>query len=122
MLSMVEITSNLVQRHLAWSYSPYKNLEQIDYKLHNHVFDDVICKPSVQILVAAIKYNFDKLPCVETKVITWRKHLPYTSKTPPLRDLVMMMWALSIFSNKKQRYRLFILSINAETEFVALLT
>ena len=28
------------------SCSPYQNLGQIDHNLHNHVFDDVICKPS----------------------------------------------------------------------------
>ena len=27
----------------------------------------------------------------EQGVITWREHLPYTSKTPPLRDLVKAM-------------------------------
>ena len=36
-----------VQRHVVWSYRPYENLEQTDHNLHNHVFDDVICKPSI---------------------------------------------------------------------------
>ena len=34
-----------VQRHVLWSYRPGQNLGQIDHNLHNHVFDDVICKP-----------------------------------------------------------------------------
>ena len=52
------MTSKLVQRHVAWSYRPYKNLGQIDHDLHNHVFDDVICKPPI-----AIKFekHFDNL-------------------------------------------------------------
>ena len=37
------MTSNLVQRHVLWSKTPYQNLVQIDHNLHNHVFDDVIC-------------------------------------------------------------------------------
>ena len=43
----VQITSNLVQRHIVWSYRPCQNLEQIDHNLHNHVFDDIICKPPI---------------------------------------------------------------------------
>ena len=35
----------LVQRHVVWSYRSYQNLEQIDHNLHNHVFNDVLCKP-----------------------------------------------------------------------------
>ena len=31
-----------------WSYRPYQNLGQIDHNLHNHVFDDVICKPPIE--------------------------------------------------------------------------
>ena len=31
-----------------------------------------------------------------TKVITRREHLPWTSKIPPLRDVVIAMWFLSI--------------------------
>ena len=38
---------NLVQRHVLWSHRPYQNLGQIDYNLHNHVSDDVICKPPI---------------------------------------------------------------------------
>ena len=30
-----------------WSYRPYKNLGQIDHNLHNHVFDDIICKTRI---------------------------------------------------------------------------
>ena len=45
--SLVQITSNLLQRHAVWSYRPYQNLKQIDHNLHDHVFDDVICKPSI---------------------------------------------------------------------------
>ena len=30
-----------------WSYMPYQNLVQIDHNLHNHVFDDVICKSPI---------------------------------------------------------------------------
>ena len=35
------------KRHFLWSYWPCQNLEQIDFDLHNQVFDDVICKPSI---------------------------------------------------------------------------
>ena len=35
------------------SYSLYQNLGQIDHNLHNHVFDDVICKPPT-----VIEYSF----------------------------------------------------------------
>ena len=45
---LVQMTSNLVQRHVLWSYRPYQNLGQIDHNLHNHVFDDVICKPPIE--------------------------------------------------------------------------
>ena len=38
------MTSNLVQRHVLWTYTPYQSLGQIDRNLHNRVFDDVICK------------------------------------------------------------------------------
>ena len=44
-VSLVKITSNLVQRHVVGSYGLYHHLGQIDYNLHNHVFDDVICIP-----------------------------------------------------------------------------
>ena len=47
LLSRIQITSNLIQRHIVWSYKPYQNSEQIDHNLHNHVFDDVIYKPSI---------------------------------------------------------------------------
>ena len=40
------MTSNLVQRHV-WSYKLCQNLGQIDLNLHDHVFDDVICKPPI---------------------------------------------------------------------------
>ena len=41
----------MVQRHAVWSRKPYRNLEQIDHGLHNHVFDDVICKLSIPYIV-----------------------------------------------------------------------
>ena len=44
LLSLVQITSNLVQKHAEWYYTPYQNLGQIDRNLHYHVFDDVISK------------------------------------------------------------------------------
>ena len=47
LFSLVQMTSNLVQRHVLWCYRPYQNLGQIDHNLHNHVFDDVICKPPI---------------------------------------------------------------------------
>ena len=31
------MTTNLVQRHVLWSYRPYQNLGQIDHNLQNHV-------------------------------------------------------------------------------------
>ena len=46
LFSLVPRTSYLVQRYVVWSYRLYQNLEQID---HDHVFDDVICKPSIQV-------------------------------------------------------------------------
>ena len=33
----------MVQRHVVWLH---QNFEQIDHNLHNHVFDNVTCKPS----------------------------------------------------------------------------
>ena len=47
LFSLVQMTSNVVQRHVLWSYRPYQNLGQIDHNLHNHVFDYVICKPPI---------------------------------------------------------------------------
>ena len=41
----VQITSNLVQGHVVWSYRLYQTLEQIYHNLHSHGFNDVICKP-----------------------------------------------------------------------------
>ena len=35
-------------KKVVWSNRPYQNLEQIDHILRKHVFDDVICKPSIQ--------------------------------------------------------------------------
>ena len=34
---------NLMNRY----YRPYQNLGHIDFNLHNHVFDDIICKPPI---------------------------------------------------------------------------
>ena len=34
---------NLMDRY----YGPYQNLGHIDFNLHNHVFDDIICKPPI---------------------------------------------------------------------------
>ena len=50
--------SNLIQRQVLRSYKPYQNLGQIDHCLHNHKFDDIICKPPI-----AIKFerHFDNL-------------------------------------------------------------
>ena len=39
---IVEITSNLVQRHVKWSYRPYIDLVEIDFNLPNHVSNDII--------------------------------------------------------------------------------
>ena len=36
---------NFLQRYVLWPYRPHQNLGQIDHNLHNHAFDDVICKP-----------------------------------------------------------------------------
>ena len=47
LFSLVQIASNLVQRHVVWSYRPYLNLRQIYRNLHDHIFDDVICKPPI---------------------------------------------------------------------------
>ena len=53
LVSLVQTTSNLVQRHVLWSYRPYQNLGQIDNNLHNHVFDDVMCtEPPIVVKVA----------------------------------------------------------------------
>ena len=41
------MTSNLVKRQVLLSYRQYLNLGQIDHNLHNHVFDDVLCKPPI---------------------------------------------------------------------------
>ena len=35
--------------HVVRYYKPHQNLGQIDQNLPNHVFDDVICKPSIDI-------------------------------------------------------------------------
>ena len=35
----------MVQRHVVLCYMPYQNFGQIDRNSHNHVFDDVKCKP-----------------------------------------------------------------------------
>ena len=35
-----QMTANSVHRHVLWPYRPYQNLGQIDYNLHNYVFDD----------------------------------------------------------------------------------
>ena len=45
LFSLVQISSNLVQRHVVWYCRLYENLGQIYHNLHSHVFDDVICKP-----------------------------------------------------------------------------
>ena len=46
---LVQITSNLIQGQTViieiWS-----KLGQIDHNLHNHAFDDVICKPPIEII------------------------------------------------------------------------
>ena len=47
LLSLVQMTSNWVQRHILWSYRPYQNLGQVDHNLHDHVSYDVICKPPI---------------------------------------------------------------------------
>ena len=44
--SLVQINSNLVQRHVVSFYRRYLNLGQIDYKFHNSDFRDVKCKNS----------------------------------------------------------------------------
>ena len=44
------MTSNLLQRHVLWSYRPYQNLGQIAHNLHDYVLDDVICKPPIEVI------------------------------------------------------------------------
>ena len=44
---VVQMTSNLVQRYVLWSYWPYQNLGQINHNLYTHVFDDAICTPLI---------------------------------------------------------------------------
>ena len=51
LFSLVQIVSNLIGRHVGLSYRSCQNLEQINHNLHNHVFDDVICKPLIQTAV-----------------------------------------------------------------------
>ena len=43
-------TSDLVQRHVLWFYRSYQNLGQVNHNFYNHVFDDVRCKPPIQLL------------------------------------------------------------------------
>ena len=50
LVSLVPMTSALVQRLYVWSFRTYQNLEQIDPNLHNHAFDDVICKPPIRVI------------------------------------------------------------------------
>ena len=54
------MTSNLVQSTLCdpIGHHQCQNLGQIDHNLHNHVFDDVICKPPIVIG----NLNFQKSP------------------------------------------------------------
>ena len=44
---------------LVWSYKKYKKLEQIDYNLNNHAFDDVICKPPTLTTQSYRGYDID---------------------------------------------------------------
>ena len=46
-VSVVQMTSNFVQRNVLWSYRPHQNLRQMEHNLHNHVFYDVICRPPI---------------------------------------------------------------------------
>ena len=41
-------TSKSVQRHTVLYYRSYPNFGQTDHNFHNHVFDDVICKPTIR--------------------------------------------------------------------------
>ena len=43
-------------------------------------------------------------------ISTQRKHLPQTSKTLPLHDLVIAMWFLSVLVTNIKRYRLSIIN------------
>ena len=45
---LFQITLNLVQRHVIWFYSVYRNLEQFNHNLHNHVLMTSYPKPSIQ--------------------------------------------------------------------------
>ena len=47
LFTMVQMTSNLIYRHIVCFYRPYQNLGQIDRNLHDHVFGDVVCKPPI---------------------------------------------------------------------------
>ena len=33
-----------------WYHRPYQNLGQIDHNLHDHIFDDVMSKPPIEIM------------------------------------------------------------------------
>ena len=48
LFSLTQTTSNLVQKHVVWSYRPEQNFGQIDHNLHNQDFDDVIRKPLIE--------------------------------------------------------------------------
>ena len=47
LFSLVQISLNLVERHVPWSHRLYQNLGQFDYDLHSYAFDDIICKPPI---------------------------------------------------------------------------
>ena len=42
LILMVSVTSNLIQRHDIWSYSPYQILEEFGYELLDHILNEVI--------------------------------------------------------------------------------
>ena len=46
--------------HIVCFYRPYQNLGQMDRNLHNHVFDDVICKPPTFSLKFKLRHTCDK--------------------------------------------------------------
>ena len=59
MFSLVQISSNLVQRQVEWSYRLQQNLGQIDHILHSHVFADVICKQPIVLPYISLITKFE---------------------------------------------------------------
>ena len=73
LFSFVQMASNSVQRHILWSNRPYQNLGQIDHNLHNHVFDDVICKPPIRKLGFQKSYANHQYENLDFKNLKYQK-------------------------------------------------